>query len=62
MSLVKVDTRIPKPQDLILWNGVVALVVDIDLKKRLIWINTTQELQKIPLKKHDIYILEQQDL
>jgi len=61
MSLVKVDNRIPKPEDLILWNGVVALVVDIDLKKRLIWVNTTQELQKIPLKKHDIYILEQQD-
>ncbi len=58
MSLIKIDTRIPKIQDLVLWSGVIAMVVDVDLKKKLVWINTADELQKIPLKKYDIYKLE----
>lgn len=61
MSLIKIDTRIPKIQDLILWSGVVAMVVDVDLRKKLVWINTADELQKIPLKKYDIYQLEGQE-
>jgi len=59
MDLFKIDNRIPKHEDLILLDDQIVCVADVDIRKKIIWVDTTRELKKIPLKKYDIYSTEE---
>jgi hypothetical protein len=58
MSLEKIAFRIPSSGDLVMIDEVIGMITHVDTRQKFIMVDTASKIIKIPLKKYDIYQLQ----